>query len=534
MSSYYSTAITHVDDPAAGQDDEISFVNPPTYDVNCPVCLEIFEDAHQSRCCGRHVCGQCTARLIKRPCPFCRQDGYGALPDKFFMRQLLSLQVVCRNSKRGCPWSGDLRALQQHVEKTCKKSFIKCEHCSFQCPHQEFAEHVPVCAEAPEPCPNRCSATAVKRNHLKRHVEQECVLRVVGGDIPQTANQCIQVAPIAATMTSYTEHVGTGKTWYSPPFYTHKNGYKVHLRVDANRYKRGYVSVLVCVLKGEYDNKLAWPLYAQVRVALYNWKTKKPFSSKVLNLPGCTFCSANRTNLPAPWGRGDLEFISHTTLASTEEYIQQDCLNFIVENVTILKAPEIPKLPPWAGENCFAVPSFRSLKEKNVLFYGPPVHTHRAGYKLCPRVDPNGFGAGKGTHVSLSCTLIRGEHDDALPWPIEADVVLEMLNWRENKNHKEHTVSLNQGAGIKATSRVPVDGIAENCFGSTTFAVHSSLSHNATTNTQFLNAGCLLLIKMATRCSFRFTLLRVIVLVSTSISSRDQMTTGSISWRHTN
>ena len=409
------------------------------------------------------------------------------------MNQFLGLQVECRYSRRGCPWSGDLRALKQHVEETCRKAFI-CQHCSFECAHQAFREHIPVCAEA---CPNRCSATGVKRKHLKRHLEQECVLRVVGNDtVPRAANQCVQVAPLAVTMTSYSQYVSTGNTWHSPPFHTHKNGYKIHLRVDTNWYKRGYMSVLVCVLRGEYDSTLTWPLYAEVKVALYNWRTNKPLFSKVLHLPGDAFCSVNITNLPASWGSGYLEFINHASLASdlanNVEYIQHDSVNFQIEMVTIVKAPAIPKLPSWAGDGCFAVPSFHSMKKKGLTFYGPPIYTHTGGYKLCPRVKPNGSGAGKGTHVSLVCFLMRGEHDDALPWPVEADVVLEMLNWRENKNHKRYTVSLSHRASAKSSSRVTIDGIAEYGRGTDTFAAHSSLSYNATANTQYLNEDCLL------------------------------------------
>ena len=413
------------------------------------------------------------------------------------MNQFLGLQVECRYSKRGCPWSGDLRALKQHVEETCRKALAICQHCSFECAHQAFPEHVPVCAEAPQPCPNRCSATGVKRKHLKHHLEQDCVLRVVGSDtVPHAANQCVQVAPLAVTMTSYSQYVSTGNTWYSPPFYTYKNGYKVQLRVGANWYKRGHVSVRVCVLKGEYDSTLTWPLYAEVKVALYNWRTNKPLFSKVLHLPGDAFCSVNTTNLPASWGSGSF-FISHASLASdlanNVEYIQHDCLNFQIEEVTFVKAPAIPKLPSWAGDGCFAVPSFHSMKEKGLLFYGTPIYTHRGGYKLCPCVCPNGNGMGKGTHVSVRCFLMRGEHDDALPWPVEADVVLEMLNWRENKNHKRHTVTLSHGAsGAKVSTRVPIDGMAECGRGPHTFATHSSLSYDATANTQFLNEDCLL------------------------------------------
>ena len=413
------------------------------------------------------------------------------------MDQFLSLQVECRYSKRGCPWSGDLRALKQHVEETCRKAPIICKYCSFECMRQAFPEHVPVCAEAPQPCPNHCSATGVKRKHLKRHLEQECVLRVVDSDtVPHAANQCIQVAPLAVTMTSYLQYVNTGNTWYSPPFYTHKNGYKVHLRVDANWYKRGYVSVRVCVLKGEYDSTLTWPLYAEVKVALYNWRTNKPLYSTVLHLPGDAFCSMNTTNLPASWGSGDVEFLSNTSLASdlvnNVEYIQHDCLNFQIEEVAIVKAPAIPKLPSWAGDGCFAVPSFHSTMAKDLPFYSPPLCTHSEGYKLCPLVRPNGNGSGKGTHVSVYSTLMHGEHDDVLPWPVEADVVLEMLNWRENKNHKRDTISFSHGTGAEVSSRVTVGSRAEFGIGHDTFAAHSSLSYNATANTQYLNEDCLL------------------------------------------
>ena len=415
----------------------------PSIDVKCPECFEVFEDAHRTTCCGQHVCGQCCNKMRNSQCPFCRWPRFSSKSDDYFMDHLLGLQVECRYFKRGCPWTGDLRALKHHVEETCKRVIAICQNCSFECPQHAFAEHVPVCAEATQPCPNRCSGTEVKRKHLKHHLEQECVLRVVASDaVPHAANHSIQVAPLALTMTTYSQYVSTGNTWYSPPFYTHKNGYKVYLKVDADRNMGR--SICVCVLKGEYDSTLTWPLYAEMRVSLYNWRTNQPDF---------------RTNLPA-WGRGSLGFIVHTSFASDlAEYIQHDCLSFQIEEATILEAPPIPKLPSWADDNCFAVPS---LKEKGLSFCGPPVYTHKGGYKLCPRVFPNGFGAGEGIHVGMSCVFI---HDE--PCLVEADVVLEMLNWRENKNNKRYTVSPTKP--IKLTPRVP-----------------------ATANTQYLNADCLL------------------------------------------
>ncbi len=490
---YFYCSVLYIN--AAPYDKEVSFVNPPSFNVQCAVCFEIFDDPYQTSCCGNHICNDCNKNLKKsrtNNCPYCRKNDFSVVPDKFFSRQVQSLRVVCHNSKRGCPWTGELRVLNKHIEETCEKNFAQCNHCSFRCPHKAFPDHMHMCAEFPLPCPNNCANKTVKRGDLKQHLEQECSLRVVeGGAIPHTANRQVQKIPLAVTMTEFSHYARTGQTWYSPPFFTRKNGYKLCLRVDANWYQKGYVSVLVCVLKGEHDKALAWPLHAKIEVALYNWKTNKPLYNKILHLPGDTFCSANTTNMPAPWGKGLVEYISHSDLA---KYIQHDLLNFQIQKVTFRKAPEIPRLPDWADDKCFVVPYFQYMKQHNIIFYGPKIdiNSNEGIYKLCSRVDPNGYTKGKGSHVSVSCTLMKGEHDNALSWPIEADIAVELLNWKENKNHKEHTISLSYGACAEAASLVPISGVAAKCFGMSTLAAHSSLSHNATTNTQYLDQNCLL------------------------------------------
>ena len=54
----------------------------------------------------------------------------------------------------------------------------------------------------------------------------------------------------------------SGKVWYSPPFY-YRAGYKLCLTLDISRSEyssRDYsISIALCLLKGEYDHKLAWP-----------------------------------------------------------------------------------------------------------------------------------------------------------------------------------------------------------------------------------------------------------------------------------
>ena len=74
-------------------------------------------------------------------------------------------------------------------------------------------------------------------------------------------------------------------------------------------------------------------------------------------------------------------------------------------------------------------------KLANEVWCSSPFYTHNGGYKFCLGVLPNGYNIGKGSHLSVSATLMRGEHDCELEWPVEGDIIVELLNWKEGKNH---------------------------------------------------------------------------------------------------
>ena len=45
-------------------------------------------------------------------------------------------------------------------------------------------------------------------------------------------------------------------------------------------------------------------------------------------------------------------------------------------------------------------------------------------------------GCGNGAHdVSVNAFLMKGEHDDQLQWPFEGNLIIELLNWREDQGH---------------------------------------------------------------------------------------------------
>ena len=64
---------------------------------------------------------------------------------------------------------------------------------------------------------------------------------------------------------------------------------------------------------------------------------------------------------------------------------------------------------------------------------------------MCLDIDANGDGRGKNTHGSWHLILLAGEYDDRLrrlEWPFEGKIDIELLNWKENKRHRNKTVSI--------------------------------------------------------------------------------------------
>ena len=487
-------------------DEEIQFVNPPPYDYTCPVCLQLLKDAYQTTCCGNHMCGECITQLMHMKdviCPKCRHKNFDAHPDKFFSRQLLNLKVHCHYSKTGCTWTGELRGLEQHLETTCKRGMVACQHCNSQI--ESIKEHLPTCEEIFLDCPNKCSNAKSKRKKIQSHLENECPLRVIiplsRDSIPYAANKIVQTVPLSFTMTNSSHYLKSKDPWFSAPFYTHNEGYKLCLKLLANYYKDGVIAVHACVLKGKYDRFLQWPLHAAVEVSLFNWRDNRNHFNKTLDLPGDHFCSQTFTEKLPLLGKGNSEFISCSELLynsdKNTEYLQHDCLSFRVNRVTIFPTPKIPELPPWATEKClchFVVTSFAYNKSKAAKFCSPPFYTHDRGYKLFALAYLDGFDTGKGSHVSLYVALMKGEHDDILAWPFSGDVCISMLNWREDKNHQESTIRFNKGIASAATARVVAGhNVAPKCWGYPQFIAHSALPYNGSTKTEFLRDDCLLL-----------------------------------------
>ena len=184
----------------------------------CPICLLVPRDPHQTPCCGNAFCKDCITKikLHKKPCPTCKTEDFLSYPDKGLERELYSSQVCCSFKSRGCDWRGELRQLNQHLNSNssqdnllagCAFLRICCDYCQhamyrrqlqehrnkacpkrpFTCPTCEEYEsdyedvtstHMPECKCRPVECPNKCGLV-VEAQNLQAHLSSDCELAEV-------------------------------------------------------------------------------------------------------------------------------------------------------------------------------------------------------------------------------------------------------------------------------------------------------------------------------------------------------------------
>ena len=310
----------------------------------------------------------------------------------------------------------------------------------------------------------------------------------------ETVQRYTGVFPVKLMMTNFAKMKKSYGEWYSPPFYTHPQGYKMCLKVDANGHGGGegtHVSVYAYLMRGEFDDHLKWPFRGRVVIRLCNQLQDKYHHGHTIDFSEITdakIISQVTTGDRAETGWGRHTLISHTDLKFNPinncRYLKNDCLHFQIVAMESLSEPGV--LPTE-----LTMTNFEQHKIDSDYCYSPPFYTHLQGYKMCLNVNANGWSKGKGTHVSVFAYLMRGEFDDHLKWPFQGVVTVAMLNQLEDNNHTTDTIRFTESTKNKVISRVMEGERAPTGRGIPTFIAHTELNYNPTKNCQYLKYNCL-------------------------------------------
>ena len=433
-----------------------------------------------------------------------------------------------------CPYCNKYiqrRKIEDHMKHHCLRRPTTCDYCGYHNMRDIVSEnHYPVCLQFPIHCPNNCTVKKLERCQLQQHLKEcplqqvECPCSNTGCSVQllrremaahtlqqhnhvleQITNQAVAITPhpdtvspqylynlppVVFTITDFLEKKQADKVWTSPPYYTHTRGYKSCLKVYPNGDGSGkgtHISVYACLMRGEYDSELEWPFEGAVSVQLCNWREEKNHLRE--NFGRETFCAIKEETAIV---YGNPEFITHTDLThnttTNTQYLFGNCLQLKVKCSTTLIIPSWQNPLTTNQSVCeFTLNEYSKHKQFNSQYASPPFYTHPQGYKLFLRVYANGYSRGKGTHVSISACLMRGEHDQHLQWPFSAEFVIELLNWKEDKQH--HIVILS--IDVNSCFNRVTEGIFGMSCGIPQFIKHSSLPYNTTNNTEYLYKDCL-------------------------------------------
>ena len=165
------------------------------------------------------------------------------------------------------------------------------------------------------------TASKIQENLLQQSREIQSSLQVI---IPQ----------FTFTLREFSVHKAKGGSggWHSNPFYFHVGhrigGYKFKLIVDTNGHGAAqgtHISAWLYPQRGEYDNKLSWPIQVTAHLQLLNQRgnhghvAASPVSAKINTMGGHHIEIARK-------------FIAHSELgynaAKDMQYLKDDCLHF--------------------------------------------------------------------------------------------------------------------------------------------------------------------------------------------------------------
>ena len=296
------------------------------------------------------------------------------------------------------------------------------------------------------------------------------------------------VLPTELTMVNFEQRKIDSDHWYSPPFYTHPQGYRMCLRVTANGLKKGqgtHVSVYAYLMRGEFDDHLKWPFQGRVVLQLCNQLEDKRHRGHTISFSEAKAISRVTNGEWAKSGWGTSTLIAHKDLnfnpANNCQYLKHDRLHFRVITVESLSEPGV--LPTE-----LTMTNFEQHKIDSDRWYSPPFYTHPQGYKMCLNVNANGYGEGKGTHVSVYAYLMKGEFDDHLKWPFQSQVTVAILNQLEDNNHTTCTIRFTETTDIEVVGRVTDRERATGGRGEPTFIAHTDLTYTPAKNRQYTSS----------------------------------------------
>ena len=354
--------------------------------------------------------------------------------------------------------------------------------------------YYPICGYRPVPCPNECGVYPEHQN-LEHHVSRDCPLTVVKCDFHHAGCEvqlCRKAMP-AHLAENLVLHM-TQQVTYSQKKVEEKEQQTTQL---TENLKKAIEKNCQKIAQLESNNEASL-LESEKAVTLLQQKHDDAIEEVEKKE------EAMKLEIVELTAKHDAVYRENEALKqrlAELEQQQKENVNMMIREAR--KNDEtVQKLKIKQEEECSSLKSmvhtsvvpvkltmteFEKHKQSGDAWYSEPFYTHHHGYKMCLRVDANGHGDGKGTHLSVAFFLMRGEFDNHLTWPFQGDIIVQLVNQlAKDRGHFTYSARFSTLNDVTIISRVISSDRALNGCDKQRLLYHCELGYNPVQNCQYL------------------------------------------------
>ncbi|XP_058147332.1 TNF receptor-associated factor 3 isoform X2 [Dasypus novemcinctus] len=440
------------------------FVKTVEDKYKCEKCRLVLCDPKQTEC-GHRFCETCMAALLSSSNPKCTACHESIAKDKVFKdncckREILALQIYCRNESRGCAEQLTLghllvhlkndcqfeelpcvradckekvlrKDLRAHVDQACKYREATCSHCKRQVPMVTLQKHEDTeCPCVVVSCPHKCSIQTLLRSEgtnqqIKAHEASSAV---------QHVNLLKEWSNSLEKKVSLLQNESVEKNKSIQSLHNQICSFEIEIERQKEMLRNNESKILHLQRVIDSQAEKLKELDKEIRPFRQNWEEADSMKSSVESLQNrvSELESVDKSAGQAARNTGLLEsqLSRHDQMLSVHDIRLADMdLRFQVLETASYNGVLIWKIRDYKRRKQEAVMG------KTLSLYSQPFYTGYFGYKMCARVYLNGDGMGKGTHLSLFFVIMRGEYDALLPWPFKQKVTLMLMDQGSSRRH---------------------------------------------------------------------------------------------------
>lgn len=362
---------------------------PDTLESDCTLCGSILREPYQAICCGNSFCHTCIKQVKAegKVCPACENldsEEFEIYPNKGLRKRLYSRCVYCTHKMEGCDWTGELKRVDEHLNcnppaenllSGCQFTVIPCPFvyagCSVTLPRKDMKAHLDEMFISHQLMQAARQSSLLNTVHMlqqenqllrsektqlqekvdkqqsflqyreQQMAEMELKLEKMEKQQEMASRTGMAIGPVRFTMDDFEQHKqrSPDDSWFSPHFWTHPQGYKVCLCIIANGEGPAhghYTSVLIHMMRGEFDDQLKWPFRGIITVQLLDqeggedhWSQEVHITKRTPDEVADRVMNGERTEK----GWGLFQYIPHARLLP--KYLKNDRLCFQIGQIIL-------------------------------------------------------------------------------------------------------------------------------------------------------------------------------------------------------